>query len=167
MTTIETIQAEAQVFKDARAVLTAVRESNRPIAAKNRKIREENAKITELNKENDTRNPPKPFHPWNPMPPKESKILDRDSRQRELLAQRSELEWLQLLRSSFRGKKLQKIACIVFWDYAGDKLGHERWEQFEDFIDVTKRINLPRDEKVEALYSLGYPAHAALTRIPS
>lgn len=164
---METIHQEAALFKAARKKISDTRLSNKPIRERNVQIRKQNERISALNEANNTNVPHLPYEKYNDMPKDALQVIKRDTRQRKLLTQRSELEWLQLLESKFRGKLFQKIACIIWWDFADNKKGNDRWTRIEQLIDASQRIDIDRDTKVQALHSLGYPAHAALTRIPS
>ena len=163
MTDMETIHAEAAAFKAARKKIADTRLANKPIRQANVKIRKQNERISRLNAEKNINNPHLPYEKYIGMPEDAVKVMKRDTRQRKALTKIGEQEWLTILKSKFRGKLLQKIGCIIWWDMAGEK----QWTDFHDFIDVSQRIDIDRETKVQALYDLGYPAHAALTRIPS
>lgn len=167
MTEMQKIQREAKMFKAARKKIHDTNKKNRPLRAKNAEIRIENEKIKKQNKENNTTEPLLPYHEYHQKPQDAVDLLQDHQKQCLLLNKRTENDWLSLIKQNFSGQLQSKIACIVFWDYAGNKIGKDRWHGFDKYITTGQNIFIENDKKIKALYTLGYPAHAAISRIPT
>jgi len=166
MTKMKKIQREAEEFKAARKKIHNIHKKNRPLRTKNAEIRIKNTEISKRNKENNTQEPLLPYYEYHQKPQDAVDLLQDQKKQCEALSKRTEVDWLNLIRQNFSGQIRSKIACIIFWDYAGNKIGKERWHSFDQYVSAAKNIDIHKNIKIQALYDLGYPAHTALNRIP-
>lgn len=78
------------------------------------------------------------------------------------LSKRTQEEWLEIIMT-FRGNLRTRVACLVWWDYYGNREAKHRWDNLDQFL-AAPYIECDSHMLRECLIEIGYSEHMAVNR---